>query len=115
MMITLEFLALTIKFILSNQFEALLTLFWRCFSTTARVFPLHSKVVSSAYSIQFIFLKQKEKSFTYITNKIGPKIEPWGIPISIEFSLDIREPHLTFWHLLLKYDVKKLIELPSKP
>ena len=37
-------------------------------------------VVSSANIIALAIFKQFLKSFTYIKNNKGPKLEPWGTP-----------------------------------
>ena len=52
-------------------------------------------VVSSAYTIQLNFEHVLGKSFMYMLNNRGPKIEPCGTPIHIESNFKFVFPNFT--------------------
>ena len=56
------------------------------------LFMLQYNVVSSAYIN--ILKTRLGKSLMYIRKRKGPKIEPWGTPIEIDFVSDL-EPYYT--------------------
>ena len=47
------------------------------------------RVVSSAYIMKWKRLLDSGKSFIYIRKRSGPKMEPWGIPVTIDRVSDI--------------------------
>ena len=60
-------------------------------------------VVSSANITALLLVKQLLKSFTYIRNRSGPKINPCGKPMVDELIEDDKTPeHTTFCFLLSK-------------
>ena len=50
-------------------------------SSLLNVLMVLDKVVSSAYIIKSNFLVDSQKSFIYMTNNKGPRIDPCGTPI----------------------------------
>src|SRR5664279_1282237 len=69
---------------------------------------LHS-FVSSANIFILLFTKQ-EISFTYKTNRSGPRTLPCGTPLSIELQLELSSPTLT---LICLWLTKFMIHLDS--
>ena len=61
------------------------------------VFMVLDKVVSSAYIIKSNFLVDSEKSFIYMINNKGPRIEPCGTPI---FKGKISDFYLQFPYIV---------------
>ena len=57
-------------------------------------FELHKRVVSSAY-ITHLQDTQSTSELTKIINNNGPRIEPWGTPMSIHFESESEELILT--------------------
>ena len=56
-----------------------------------------NKVVSSVYIIKFIMLLAFEKSFIYIINNKGLRINPCSTPMFIDKISDLAFSNLTYW------------------
>ena len=60
----------------------------------------HINVVSSAYINILKTRLTLGKSLMYIRKSKGPKIEPWGTPIEIDFVFDLEPLYSTYGCLL---------------
>ena len=53
--------------------------------------------------MQFNLLLANTKSFMYILNKSGPKMEPCGTPVEIVTSFEIQLSNFTYYDLLCNW------------
>ena len=76
--------------------------------------PLSTAVVSSANKKGSISVALG-RSLIYSRNRIGPRTEPWGTPISIGRNEDKDVPIETHCFLFVKYDLNQSNEVPLMP
>ncbi len=72
--------------------------------TSSLVFVDTDRAGSSAYRLVLQLIRWSGKSFMYIVNKRGPKIEPWGTPTSTRRDDERLLFTLVIWCLLLRHD-----------
>ena len=65
-------------------------------NTSSRDFPVYNTLVSSANNINRNLLEILARSFMYTINRIGPNIDPCGIPHNIDFKLDLVSLNITY-------------------
>ena len=69
---------------------------------------------SSAKSLSFV-VRPSDRSFIKIKNNFGPRIDPFGTPVSMLDHEDSRPISTTFWFLSFKKSVRVLQRLPDVP
>ena len=82
--------------------------------TSVKSSPLAKRFVSSAY-ITHLRIVAEGMSFMYNRNKSGPKILPWGTPVSRGSGGLVQLSQYTYCFLLARYNLNHYRAVPLIP